>query len=371
MQQELPYFKLQFYRPYLGMAYFKRLGINISISIITIIVCLSVLEIYARFFLNIKYFDLNIIQPPFNDQIKDRFIIYDGVIGFIPGPAWTGGEGMYGFQNGREYLNSKHKDKNMVIIGDSIIQYRFLEKVLKDLLKDKNYKVWNAGIGGYNTIQEAYYLERHIKIRPDILILGFCLNDFMPSMTLVPHDSQLHRKTAQLLFEPLGFANPFLFAHSALYRYIKLKTVYLAKKEDLWSTATVLHNRQAVYKALDKMRKFCLHKDIPFLVIIYPHLREFSPTHDDWFAQAHVAIVEILSTLGIKYIDLYDNYRNIGFEKLQIRSGDIVHSNIEGNFIAAQELIIKFYAELGLSRQEADNLTSITFGQYEKKSLSH
>lgn len=45
-------------------------------------------------------------------------------------------------------------------------------------------EVWNAGVIGYNAAQEAAWFERHgAALAPDLVVIGFCLNDFGASET--------------------------------------------------------------------------------------------------------------------------------------------------------------------------------------------
>ncbi len=40
-------------------------------------------------------------------------------------------------------------------------------------------EVWNAGVIGYNAAQQAAWFERHgVALAPDLVVVGFCLNDF-------------------------------------------------------------------------------------------------------------------------------------------------------------------------------------------------
>ena len=170
----------------------RKLLINIMLLLLSIIICYLLSEIYAARFLKKRYFTFQGVGYEFQRQPSNKKFIFDEKLGFRPGSSWSGSEGRYGCQNGREYENSiESKDfKNILMLGDSVIQYRHLEEALKCLLKDRPFRIWNIGIGGYNTWQEARYLKKYIKIKPDILILGFCLNDFIPSMTIISSDNK-------------------------------------------------------------------------------------------------------------------------------------------------------------------------------------
>src|SRR4030095_7235687 len=54
-----------------------------------------------------------------------------------------------------------------------------LEQQLREWRPDVSWEVWNLGIPGYNTAQELAYLnEVGERYQPDLVIVGFFVNDF-------------------------------------------------------------------------------------------------------------------------------------------------------------------------------------------------
>lgn len=83
----------------------------------------------------------------------------------------------------------------IVCLGDSVTFGAGVElnqtysKVLEKLLNAKNYgiryEVLNFGVSGYNTAQEAVVLKRKaLQYRPDLVLVGFNLNDGNPTANL-------------------------------------------------------------------------------------------------------------------------------------------------------------------------------------------
>lgn len=80
----------------------------------------------------------------------------------------------------------KGKGTRILVLGDSYVegagvrrQERFCSR-LRTLLKqaDLQAQVFAAGIGGWNTANEADFLERHgRKLAPDVVVVGYVLND--------------------------------------------------------------------------------------------------------------------------------------------------------------------------------------------------
>lgn len=94
----------------------------------------------------------------------------------------------------RDYEFSETKERNIkriLVFGDSItvgtdsIEYQkdlFSKQMENIISKDETlkykYQVYNMGVDGYNTVQEAENLRLHVaKYKPDIVIVTYCLND--------------------------------------------------------------------------------------------------------------------------------------------------------------------------------------------------
>lgn len=255
----------------------KFLG-RVILLILSIIIALLISEYITCQILDFNYYIVEGVHYEFNKALEKGTFIPHDILGYVPGDFWKR-EGKLGFQNGKGYKNFGNGAVDVAILGDSIIQYRTLEKSFKYLLKNENFRIWNVGISGYNTLQEAYYLKKFIKFHPDILILGFCKNDYRPSMLIVSNEKKESNKFVQSLFEPLGYCNPFLFHHFALYSYIKTNNLLLTKKE-VYTEKGIIKNSRVVKKGLKKIKNYCKKNGIFFIVIVYSHLHRDYPK--DW-----------------------------------------------------------------------------------------
>jgi lysophospholipase L1-like esterase len=196
--------------------------------------------------------------------------------------------------------------------------------------------VWVAGIGGYNTLQEAYYLEQHITLVPDVLVLGFCLNDFMRSMMVVGGTDD--GKFVAPDFEPLGAVDPFLFRSSALYR-LAASALMAHRVRGQYSPEGVRANRDNVRRGLERMLRWSADHGTTFRVILYPHLLE---TELPWQHEAHAQARTIFAELGVRYVDLTDDYAARGPLALRRSADDPVHPSAEGHDLAARRLLEAF-----------------------------
>ncbi|MFH1245498.1 MAG: hypothetical protein V1662_03355 [Candidatus Omnitrophota bacterium] len=245
-----------------------NIAANWAILLVTLIICWLVLEYCLSKYNACHYFTFDDVNPNFNRHIKDNLWIADSELGYVPGPAWIASDGCCGCQNGKKYLNMAGQGKDILLIGDSLLQYRYLEKAFEFFLKEP-YRIWNAGIGGYNTLQEALYLETRIKMTPEIIIVGFCENDFTPCMTIVPRD----KKMAYNLFGPAGEYNPALFRYSAVYRYFKIKKAQFGIKK-YSSVEGVIANSSIVKQGFSKIKEYAAKNGALLFCILYPHLDE-------------------------------------------------------------------------------------------------
>jgi lysophospholipase L1-like esterase len=318
----------------------------------SMIIALGLAEVVARWLVTAPTYrtsDANASQR----ELGNGYLIPDPVLGFAPGPAWEGPTGRRGFQNGAEYGDLGRDATDVVFLGDSIIQSRLLQSALNQFLTGTSDRTWNAGIAGYNTLQEAYYLEQRIALDPDVLILGFCLNDFLPSMSVA------REQMMQNLFEPIGVVSPFWFQTSALYRLVKLRTIAFGSG-DLWSPETVQRNRWLVAEGLARMRRYAGDHDATLLVVVYPYLS----AEDDYLKTAHETVLAILQDLDIAFVDMKAVYRDRGaaLDRLRKTPDDFVHPNAEGHMIAAIEIARRLAPQLGVASAAVERLASERLG---------
>ena len=110
---------------------------------------------------------------------------YDGWFAGVPARTNS-----LGFRDTREYSLAKPPGTfRIIVLGDSVTfghgalyetSYPYLlEQRLREWRPDVKWEVWNLGVPGYNTAQELAYLnEIGERYAPDLVIVGFFLNDF-------------------------------------------------------------------------------------------------------------------------------------------------------------------------------------------------
>lgn len=98
----------------------------------------------------------------------------------------------WGFRGGDVAVPKPKDTYRILVLGDSIaygccdipLEQTFakrLESELNTTREGKRYEVLDAGVLGYNTLQEAeYYGAKLSRLDPDIIILQVALNDYLP-----------------------------------------------------------------------------------------------------------------------------------------------------------------------------------------------
>lgn len=331
----------------------KQGVLSLTVFVVATLLGLALAEGMVRLFAHATPFASLEPAPVFDESLKNHFFVPDKVLGYAPGPLWSSYRGgRYGYQNGKEYDGDTAPKTDVAFLGDSIIQFHFLADEMRDLLPKDRYRVWNAGIGGYNTIQEQVYLETRITRWPQILFIGFCLNDFIPSMTVSGNDSA-HAAFHNQIFEPIGEVSPWLFRNSALYRQLILLKMR-AKLINIYSPEMVERNRSVVKNALARTQALAAQKKMRVILVIFPYLGDYAKI--PWLTRAHETVLRIAHELNMPTLDTHELLRPYPFEKLRFNQSDSVHPSRFAHSLIARELINQYGQELGLSKDEAKTL---------------
>jgi lysophospholipase L1-like esterase len=115
--------------------------------------------------------------------------------------------GPHGF---RSYGNVNSSNTKIMIVGDSYTQatdvsddQTYYAKLKKNLSDRMPVEIFVYGSRGYGTLQEVMIVEQHIKeIKPDILILQVCANDFINNSVVL--ETKSTENNSRLLRPYLG-----------------------------------------------------------------------------------------------------------------------------------------------------------------------
>jgi len=267
-----------------------------------------------------------------------------------------------GFRD-REFSEKKKKNVFRIIgLGDSVTfgagvqiedtYLKQLETMLNKASLQRNFEVLNMGVPAYNTYQESIYLkEKGLQYQPDLLILGFVLNDIDVLNPNWTKDRELD-SPRQFRNSVVRDSEPRIFS---LYRYLKNKSQLLyfllmrvsalAKKYDLPIETESIYYRDA-YKdgnegwkiATDSLRDIAAigkKNGCPLLVVIFPFFVNLDDSY--MWAEAHSAIVSFCKREGIRVIDLFPYFKGRDGSEFWISLTDS-HPNAEAHRIVAQAI---------------------------------
>ncbi|MGD9645373.1 MAG: SGNH/GDSL hydrolase family protein [Pirellulales bacterium] len=187
-----------------------------------------------------------------------------------------------------------------------------------------DYQVLNCGVGNYNTVQEvAYFRERGLALEPDLVVLGFFLND------------------AELRHDP---AQHFLARHSYLYVLASSGVdAFLRRSGSLpdWQShyAELYRDDAAGWRdcrrAIGELVVLCRKQQIPLLVVLIPELHRLGADYP--FRAAHQSVTDLVTQQGVRVLDLVAAFDGQEPASLWVSPGD-AHPNAKGHQIIAEAL---------------------------------
>lgn len=231
----------------------------------------------------------------------------------------------------------------VLILGDSTAanrhypDYPNYSGVLERLLNTGGrfrFEVWNCGVPAYCTKQEVEYLKlKWINYAPDMVIIGFCLNDFDVTPIVVKEAAQMRIYFPER--EAAHFINSFLFTHSYLYRFIIFKLRILTDagsvpaSEDFKNIS--IYKYKSVYNALSDAGGILSVRGIPLLVVILPIYKTYPGEYNNYERDCYKAILDICSQLGIEYLDLVRYSQGLPLHAYKQYPDDYIHQNELGD----------------------------------------
>jgi lysophospholipase L1-like esterase len=229
-------------------------------------------------------------------------------------------------------------ETRIVALGDSITAWQGgfpeqLEALLRGAGTNRQVRVLNFGVDGYNTLQEARVLAtKAMAFDPDLILLQYCMNDVGVSITpstwyLPPPRSLLFDAVARRLRwgrhrRAVPFKGP---ERDPAY----WQAMYAADSEG-W---------QGVLTGLREIRQSAAARSIPVCFILFPFLNDHAwhrPAADRYLRQ----VAEAAAAEGFHVLDVQDLYESHGLAPPDIKMSapDIYHPDLRGHRLVAEEL---------------------------------
>lgn len=225
----------------------------------------------------------------------------------------------------------------IIVVGDSITMYGHYTDFLEEFLNNKeksSYEVWNCAIGGHG-IKDYYYnlVYRCLDFGPDMLIIGFCLNDFALTPVIFKVGKSMHCYRPFRLFKSDWDAQ--LYCHSNLYRFILTVLESRVVKKNKMDTGEI----GRLY--LSKIKEITVQKNIPFFVVIFPYFKTDSESTPEY-----IMMKKVIEELQIDYIDLHNIFRKEQRYKY-VTPTDYIHPDDNCHRIVAELLYRKIIENRG------------------------
>ena len=249
----------------------------------------------------------------------------------------------------RDYEYKVKKDTGVfriIGLGDSIafgsgvkldeIYLKRLEERLNKFDSVNKFEVLNFGVGGYNTEQELAILrERALKYQPDLVILGYSLNDIFSPVDI----------SSDLKFS----FKVFFYSHSHLFRLLYKRIVnsqrkisYTGELRSLYKTNSRHWKKQK--KIFETFKEISSKNNFKILFLLIPHMTQLHKRHP--FKNINSKVIKETEQSGFLVLDLLPFFIGQDAKKLQIYKTD-KHPNAKAHNMMA-DAIYNFLMKMNL-----------------------
>lgn len=279
-----------------------------------------------------------------------------------------------------------HKGRNVfriIVVGDSFSEGAYISfedrypKKLEYYLngcgntKKVVYQVIDMSVGGRSTPREVGVIERHVEeLKPDLIILGYCLNDPEDATDGIEYLRKLRKKCYYRRFKDREEPASFLYAHSALVRLVsqrvfntRVKRGHLRYYHKLYRDS--YPGWQKSKMAFHALAELSRTSHIPVRVVIFP-LFSYGTGDAYPLLYIHKKIHSVLNKEGVPYIDLYPLFKDMDANCLQYIPDKDPHPSEIAHRIAAEALWRQLMQE-GLTPEGKRSYAHMPFPKYPPK----
>lgn len=234
----------------------------------------------------------------------------------------------------------------LLVVGDSFtwgagvyhqdIWARRLESLLERMDRRLDVELRLISRPGWNTAQELAEARLAVRRRrPDLLLLGYCINDAEPRLQLGNEDVRHEVKRRR----PAGIA-AFLHRHSRLARVLWERLENSRQRRAFDHYYHALYERQgwdAARQALDGFRQLAWEEKLAVVVAVFP---VFDQQLDAGYSyrDLHTKVMAALAERDLPAVDLLPAYAGIDTVRLAVEPFSDPHPNELAHRIASQYL---------------------------------
>jgi len=236
----------------------------------------------------------------YQDYPGNELFIPSNFLPFELAPNLPGFSNSLGMRDKERSIKKAPGVFRIITLGDSITMYGHYTDHLEDILAKRyglKVEVWNCSIGGHGIADYYHNLEhRVLGYHPDMILIGFCLNDF--SLTPVMFrgtDGKPH------CYRPLrmikGNLDNWFYCHSNLYR------LFLSGWEGSMDKHHGLSKESTGKHYLHAIQEICRQRRLPLLTMIFPYFHDHSEETTDYQEMKKVVVES-----GVADIDLHETF---------------------------------------------------------------
>lgn len=259
----------------------------------------------------------------------------------------------------------------IAVVGDSVTYgsgcqfYDTYSQRLEALLNlndnQRSAEVWVWAKGGDNPNTEIRYLPAIEEWKPDILILGICLNDAENAHKM----GQVGAWRMETLPAPPPSWLAAVLRHSRAGSFIYQKLAARQARRGYLAYYRRLYNREysgwkLLVQAIRRFRDFCGEQEIALVPVIFPLFSDVDRYPFDW---VHEQIGNVFREEGVAHLDLLEAFRGQSPQRLQVipmvdaHPNEIAHRQVAENlfhYLLANRLVDGGYAprQTSMSQRE-------------------
>ena len=268
----------------------------------------------------------------------------------------------YGQHDDSFPIKKGKKELRILNLGDSITMghgvskdetySKYLEALLSNLLKNyQTIQAINTGVQGYSTFQEVEVLKRGLIFEPDIVTVGFCLNDvtepFVVNKGLGGIGLDYHKVTQapngllSYLLNETGFGR---LIQEIRIRKLDAKQEKLAELFDV--KKMLLNKNDSTYQAqwnftlkkLNEIYSICKNEDIPVILLIFPFTFQINQENLTWAQELLINNATENNVRSINFLNIFQQSTGFDRSAINLYFLDEDHFTPLGHRVVAQEL---------------------------------